>query len=121
MLRGRTALRGAAALLAAALVAPIRLEAGDMQAQAPAPGAPAVAPAGPGQAPPVPAVVSPEVLPGKRVVFRLLGPQATAVGVQGVGRGRTPMVRGDNGVWERRRPMGEAGRDSIRRCSTTRA
>lgn len=99
MLHGRSTLRGAAALLAAMFVA-IALEAGDMQAQAPAPGAPAVAPVGPGQTPPAPVVVSPEVLPDRRVVFRLLGPQATEVGVQGVDRGRTPMVKGENGVWE---------------------
>ena len=44
--------------------------------------------------------VSPEVLPDKRVVFRLLGPQATDVAVQGVGRGRVPMVKGESGIWE---------------------
>ena len=100
MLHGRSTLRGtvAGALLAAAFAAPIA--AGDPQGQAPAPGAPAGAPVGRGTAPPAPLVVSPDVLPDARVVFRLLGPQATDVSVQGLGRGRVPMVKADNGVWE---------------------
>ena len=61
------------------------------------PSAPAAAPAA---TPPAPVVVSPEVLPDARVVFRLYGPQATEVAVQGVIRGRVPMVKGENGVWE---------------------
>ena len=84
----------AVALLAATCVAP---NADAQQASTPATGAPAPAP---GAAQPAPVVVSPEVLPDARVVFRLYGPQATEVAVQGVIRGRTPMVKGENGVWE---------------------
>ena len=64
--------------------------------QAPPPGTPAAT----GPTPPVPTVVSPEVLPDSRVLLRLYGPQATEVAVQGIVRGRTPMVKGENGVWE---------------------
>jgi len=52
-----------------------------------------------------PAVVSPEVLSDKRVVFRLNAPQATAVRLAGTdipgnsGQG-VAMTKGDNGVWE---------------------
>ena len=84
----------AVALLAATCVAP---NADAQQASTPAAGAPAAAP---GATPPAPVVVSPEVLPDARVVFRLYGPQATEVAVQGVVRGRVPMVKGENGVWE---------------------
>jgi enterochelin esterase-like enzyme len=75
---------------------------GAAQSQTPPATAPpaAQAPAGRGAGPSAPVVVSPDVLPDKRVVFRLLAPQATEVGVQGVGRGRTPMVKGENGIWE---------------------
>ena len=84
----------AAALLTATCVAP---NADAQQAPTPAAGGPAAAPAA---TPPAPVVVSPEVLPDARVVFRLYGPQATEVAVQGVIRGRVPMVKGENGVWE---------------------
>src|SRR5262249_8276699 len=60
----------------------------------------AQAPAGRGAGPGAPVVVSPEVLPDQRVVFRLLGPQANEVSVQGVGRGRVPMVKGEDGIWQ---------------------
>jgi enterochelin esterase-like enzyme len=63
-------------------------------AQPPAPGR--------GQAPP--AVVSPEVLPDRKVTFRILAPRATAVrlsgsDIPGLGQGAT-MTKGENGVWE---------------------
>ena len=98
MVKGRSTLTGtlALALLAAAVLEPIAVAA-DQQPQTPAPSTPAAAPAA---TPPAPVVVSPEVLPDSRVVFRLYGPQATEVAVQGVVRGRTPMVKGENGVWE---------------------
>ena len=103
MMDGRSTLRVglAGALMAAAFVAPPALVTGAAQSQTPPATAPtaAQAPAGRG-ATPGPVVVSPEVLPDKRVVFRLLGPDATDVGVQGVGRGRLPMVKGENGIWE---------------------
>ena len=82
----------AGALLISALSAPNA----DAQ-QAPPPGAPAPAT---GTTPAVPAVVSPEVLSDSRVALRLYAPQATEVAVQGIVRGRTPMVKGENGVWE---------------------
>ena len=78
----------AVALLTAACVAP---SADAQQPPTPAAGTPAAAPAA---TPPAPVVVSPEVLPDARVVFRLYGPQATEVAVQGVVRGRVPMVEG---------------------------
>ena len=103
MMDGRSTLRVglAGALMAAAFVAPPALVTGAAQSPTPPATAPtaAQAPAGRG-ATPGPIVVSPEVLPDKRVVFRLLGPDATDVGVQGVGRGRLPMVKGENGIWE---------------------
>ena len=58
-----------------------------------------------GRGPQGPAVVSPEVLADKRVVFRLNAPQATAVRLAGTdipgngGQGAA-MTKGDNGVWE---------------------
>ena len=101
MLDGRSTLRlaVAGALVASVFAPPIARAAGQAPAQAPASSTPAAAPAGRG-ATPGPVVVSPEVLPDKRVVFRLLGPDATDVGIQGVGRGRLPMVKGENCIWE---------------------
>ncbi len=65
-------------------------------------------PAARGAAPP--AVVSPEVLPDRRVAFRILAAQAENVGISGSdipalagGRGSAgapKMVKGENGVWE---------------------
>jgi enterochelin esterase-like enzyme len=102
MTYGRSTLRNtiADALVAALLIAPVGLIAGDRQTQTPATSAPAAAPGGRGGAPPAPVVVSPEVLADRNVIFRLLGPQATEVAVQGVGRGRVAMVKGESGVWE---------------------
>jgi enterochelin esterase-like enzyme len=51
-----------------------------------------------GPAPAPPAVVSPEVMADRRVVFRLYAPQATDVVLRGA-RGPA-MVKRDNGVWE---------------------
>ena len=55
-------------------------------------------------APQPPVVVSPEVLPDRRVTFRLLAPQAADVSLRGSdipGNGRgTSMTKGDEGVWE---------------------
>lgn len=58
-----------------------------------------------------PVVVSPEVLPERRIVFRILAPQAQEVRLQGsdinagliaAGGGTVfpPMTKGENGVWE---------------------
>jgi len=67
-------------------------------------------PAGQGAAQQPPPVISPEVLPDRRVVFRLMAPQGENVGIRGTdipalagGRGgppAPPMIKGDNGVWE---------------------
>lgn len=54
------------------------------------------------QPPPVPQFQSPEIESDGRVTFRLYAPQATDVTVRGEwmkANERTPMVKGDNGVW----------------------
>jgi enterochelin esterase-like enzyme len=71
----------------------------------------AVPPAGRGAMQQAPPVVSPEVLPDRRITFRLLAPQVENVllrgsdipGLTGGGRGGPggqPMTKGENGVWE---------------------
>ena len=69
----------------------------------------APAPGGRGAAGPFggrgPMVVSPEVRPDRKVVFRLQGPQAENVTLRtsdlpGMGRGGPSMTKGANGVWE---------------------
>jgi enterochelin esterase family protein len=67
-------------------------------------GVPAAAPATPppaarGGAPQPPAIVSPEVLPDRRVVFRIYAPQATDVALRGGGRGPA-ITKQNSGVWE---------------------
>ncbi|MGQ9632970.1 MAG: alpha/beta hydrolase [Bryobacteraceae bacterium] len=62
------------------------------------------APAARGQMPQVPAVTSPEVLPDKRVVFRVYAPKAQAVrltasDIPNLGAA-AQMSQGGNGVWE---------------------
>ncbi len=59
----------------------------------------------PPQAPQTPPVVSPEVLPDKRIVFRIQAPKAETVGLQagdipGMMRSAPQFVKGENGVWE---------------------
>src|SRR6478672_5376342 len=66
---------------------------------APAPAVPPVAQAARGAASAAPTVVSPEVLPDRRVVFRLYAPQATDVAVRAPGRGTPPMKKDDAGIW----------------------
>ncbi len=70
-------------------------------AQQPAPAPPTPPPA---RAPQGPVVISPEVQSDRRVVFRLLAPQADSVLVGGGdipgNQKGTPMVKGENGVWE---------------------
>jgi enterochelin esterase-like enzyme len=46
-----------------------------------------------------PVVVSPEVLPDRRVTFRLVAPSAQQVTVTGVPGGNVTMQKGDQGVW----------------------
>jgi enterochelin esterase-like enzyme len=57
---------------------------------------------GPGSA--VPAFVSPEVLPDKRVIFRVFSPKAEEVRLVGTDIPRNtqglPMSKGDSGIWE---------------------
>jgi enterochelin esterase-like enzyme len=78
--------------------------------QAPAPAAPAPS-AGAGQAgrgaqaPQPPQFTSPEILPDKRIVFRLYAPEATTVTLRGgdipaPARANAQFVKGANGVWE---------------------
>src|SRR5580658_8052250 len=59
--------------------------------------APPAAPAGPGRGP---VVVSPEVLPDKRVTVRLYAPQAQKVSVSGLATPAADLKKGANGVWE---------------------
>ena len=62
---------------------------------------PTTVPAAPPQGP---TVISPEVLPDRRVTFRILAPQAQDVSLRGTdipGNGRgTAMTKGDEAVWE---------------------
>jgi enterochelin esterase-like enzyme len=58
-----------------------------------------------GRGPQGPQVVSPEVQADRRVVFRILAPQAQAVtlragDIQGLGTGAVQFAKGENGVWE---------------------
>jgi enterochelin esterase family protein len=81
-----------ATLLAASAVAPW------------AAGQPPAAPARAGRGPQGPQVVSPQVLPDRRVTFRILAPQAQSVrltgsDIPGNAQG-TPLTKGENGVWE---------------------
>jgi len=95
-----------AALLIASL-AVLTAQAQDRAASTPG-GQPAIGGRG-GRGPQGPVVVSPEVLPDKRIVFRILAPQAENVRLQGSdmnaglpegSQGLPPMTKGDNGVWE---------------------
>jgi enterochelin esterase family protein len=90
----------AAVLLTASLLAPAALAQDAARPQPAAPPAPprAMMPQGP-------AVVSPEVLADRRVVFRILAPQANNVGlnasdIPGLLREKPSFTKGDNGVWE---------------------
>jgi enterochelin esterase-like enzyme len=60
--------------------------------------------AGRGSGSAAPAFLSPEVLPDKRVIFRVFSPKADEVRLVGTDIPRNmqglPMSRGDNGVWE---------------------
>ena len=65
----------------------------------------AIAQERPPQAPQAPAVISPEVLPDHRVVFRILAPKAETVGLQAgdvpaLARSSPQFVKSENGVWE---------------------
>ena len=84
------------------------LHPGALAAQTPPPAQPP-APAAPtgrgGQGPQAPAVTSPEILPDRRITFRLYAPDATTVTLRGgdipaPARANAQFVKGDNGVWE---------------------
>jgi enterochelin esterase family protein len=69
-----------------------------------APAAFAQPPAGRGGGPQAPQVTSPELLPDRRITFRILAPQAQAIrlaagDIPGVGQ-TTQLTKGENGVWE---------------------
>ncbi len=67
------------------------------QPPAPAAGQPG---AGRGAAPQPPRIVSPEVLPDKRVTFRIRAPKATEVLLNGIEYGKDyPLTKDDQGVW----------------------
>ena len=76
------------------------------QAPAPAQATPPAAPGGRGgQRPQPPAFTSPEILPDRRIVFRLYAPDATTVTLRGgdipaPARANAQFTKGDNGVWE---------------------
>src|SRR5262245_21614661 len=88
----RTALTGILLMLIGPLVPPAA-----SSAQPPAP-------AGRGTGPAAPAFASPEVLPDRRVVFRVFSPKADDVRLVGTDVPRNmqglSMSKGDNGVWE---------------------
>jgi enterochelin esterase family protein len=74
------------------------------QAPAPPPAAPAPAGRG-GQGQQAPVFTSPEILPDKRIAFRLYAPEATTVALRagdipGPARANVEFTKGTNGVWE---------------------
>src|SRR3954471_5010485 len=104
----------AAASHAAASFAPTP---GGRGSQAPPVPAPAPAPPAPGgrggQAAP-PSFISPEVVPDKRITFRLYAPDATSVSLRGgdipaPARANMEFTKGANGVWEMTTGAGEPG------------
>src|ERR1035441_6969549 len=99
MTEGRGISRISAMVLAAFVLAAAAL------AQPPTPPA-APAGRGAGRGPQGPVVVSPEVMPDRRIAFRILAPQAQNVRLnagdfQNLGAA-AQVKKGDNGVWETR-------------------
>jgi enterochelin esterase-like enzyme len=99
-----------AEMMAAAILMASFAGAGAMAQEggAPPPVQPGAAARG-GRGPQGPVVVSPEVLPDRRIVFRILAPQAESVRLQGSdmtaglpagGQGLPQLTKGENGVWE---------------------
>jgi enterochelin esterase family protein len=85
------------------------LHQGALAAQAPtSPAQPPAAPAGRGgqaQGPQAPAFTSPDVLPDRRIAFRLYAPDATSVTLRGgdipaAARDNLKFTKAENGVWE---------------------
>jgi enterochelin esterase family protein len=93
-------------LTAAAIVIGSFIAAPGVESQAPAAAPTAQPQAGRGgQGPAAPQFVSPEVLPDRRLVFRLYAPDAAAVGFNGsdipaAARGNGQLTKNDQGVWE---------------------
>src|SRR5258705_7575127 len=93
-------------LLSLRLEAVIQSGAPGAQAPAPSPAQPPAAPAGrAGQGPQAPAFISPEILPDRRIAFRVFAPDATTVALRGgdipaPARENTQFTKGPNGVWE---------------------
>jgi enterochelin esterase family protein len=92
----------ALALIASWTVAGNAMQQSPATPAAPPPATPAAAPQGRG-GPQGPVVVSPDVQADRKVIFRLLAPQATEVSLRGTDipnnmRG-LPMTKGDEGVW----------------------
>jgi len=88
----------ATALLAGALLAPIGIAQNAQPPAAPPPPPRAMGPQGP-------RVVSPEVVPDRRIVFRILAPQAKSVTLSasdlaGLENSNATFTKGDDGVWE---------------------
>src|SRR5439155_20190511 len=76
----------------------------DGQIPAPAPSAPAPGGRG-GQGAQAPSFTSPEVLPDKRITFRLYAPDATSItlragDIPAAARANTEFTKAANGVWE---------------------
>jgi enterochelin esterase-like enzyme len=87
------------------LAAVIQLAPLAAQAPAPAPGQAPAAPGGRGGQAQPPAFSSPEILPDRRIVFRLFAPDATTVTLRGgdipaPARANAQFTKADNGVWE---------------------
>jgi len=85
---------------------PLVVAAAMQQGQPPAPAPAAPAPAGRGgQGVQAPAFISPEVMPDRRIAFRLYAPEATTVALRGgdipaPARANVEFTKGANGVWE---------------------
>jgi enterochelin esterase family protein len=95
---------GRIVLLATATVAVILLFQVPLLGQAPAPARGEAPAAARGQMPQVPPVVSPEVLPDRRITFRIYAPQAQSVrlaasDIPNLGQA-TQLTKGENNVWE---------------------
>jgi enterochelin esterase family protein len=94
-----------ARLLTAGLIATWGMAGGATEDRAASPQLPAAPQPPQGRGTQAPVVVSPDVLPDRRVTFRLLAADAQEVGLRGTdipgnGRGGRPMTKADNGVWE---------------------
>jgi enterochelin esterase-like enzyme len=90
-----------------AVLLAVTIEQGAPGAQAPTPAAPQppAAPGGRGGQPQAPVFTSPEILPDRRIAFRLFAPDATTVTLRGsdipaAARADLKFAKAENGVWE---------------------